>query len=232
MLEIDSTRDFYLPASVSSWAKQGITWEGVVLTASLHELTFHFQFPVLPSVTSDWIIFPATIPWSHPHSLLPWLQWCLSYFPSCQCNPSPWWICCFMFLWLVYQLNEWDCSKRFCPESKPLLSAAGQQSPIIAIEPHSAAVRVGESASFKCNVYSGAQPVRLEWKLASNKPLPGNYCAQTAFKEQNLLNNYWFYDIIIYNQLQLQFTLHNIFYVLSLILNFIQGAFEKASFLL
>lgn len=118
-----------------------------------------------------------------------------------------------MFLWLVYQLNEWDCSKRFCPESKPLLSAAGQQSPIIAIEPHSAAVRVGESASFKCNVYSGAQPVRLEWKLASNKPLPGNYCAQTAFKEQNLLNNYWFYDIIIYNQLQLQFTLHNIFYV-------------------
>uniref|UniRef100_A0A669AYK6 Heparan sulfate proteoglycan 2 n=1 Tax=Oreochromis niloticus TaxID=8128 RepID=A0A669AYK6_ORENI len=66
------------------------------------------------------------------------------------------------------------CSKRFCPESKPLLSAAGQQSPIIAIEPHSAAVRVGESASFKCNVYSGAQPVRLEWKLASNKPLPDN----------------------------------------------------------
>uniref|UniRef100_I3KIJ1 Heparan sulfate proteoglycan 2 n=1 Tax=Oreochromis niloticus TaxID=8128 RepID=I3KIJ1_ORENI len=53
-------------------------------------------------------------------------------------------------------------------------SSSRQQSPIIAIEPHSAAVRVGESASFKCNVYSGAQPVRLEWKLASNKPLPDN----------------------------------------------------------
>uniref|UniRef100_A0A8C9YK48 Heparan sulfate proteoglycan 2 n=1 Tax=Sander lucioperca TaxID=283035 RepID=A0A8C9YK48_SANLU len=48
------------------------------------------------------------------------------------------------------------------------------QSPIIAIEPHSAAVRVGESASFRCRVYSGQQPVRLEWKLASNQPLPDN----------------------------------------------------------
>ncbi|KAM7405193.1 hypothetical protein PAMP_012474 [Pampus punctatissimus] len=48
------------------------------------------------------------------------------------------------------------------------------QSPIIAIEPHSAAVRVGESASFRCRVYSGAQPVRLEWKLANNQPLPDN----------------------------------------------------------
>ncbi|XP_061908758.1 basement membrane-specific heparan sulfate proteoglycan core protein [Entelurus aequoreus] len=53
-------------------------------------------------------------------------------------------------------------------------SASRLQSPIIAIEPHSAAVRVGESASFQCKVYSGAQPVRLEWKLASNQPLPDN----------------------------------------------------------
>uniref|UniRef100_A0AAQ5ZDB4 Heparan sulfate proteoglycan 2 n=1 Tax=Amphiprion ocellaris TaxID=80972 RepID=A0AAQ5ZDB4_AMPOC len=59
-------------------------------------------------------------------------------------------------------------------QSKPLVSAAGLQSPIIAIEPHSAAVRLGESASFRCRVYSGAQPVRLEWKLASNQPLPDN----------------------------------------------------------
>ncbi|XP_040902825.1 basement membrane-specific heparan sulfate proteoglycan core protein isoform X9 [Toxotes jaculatrix] len=53
-------------------------------------------------------------------------------------------------------------------------SSSRLQSPIIAIEPHSAAVRVGESASFRCRVYSGAQPVRLEWKLASNLPLPDN----------------------------------------------------------
>ncbi|XP_036960000.1 basement membrane-specific heparan sulfate proteoglycan core protein isoform X8 [Acanthopagrus latus] len=53
-------------------------------------------------------------------------------------------------------------------------SSSRLQSPIIAIEPHSAAVRVGESASFRCRVYSGAQPVRLEWKLASNQPLPDN----------------------------------------------------------
>ncbi|XP_077945716.1 basement membrane-specific heparan sulfate proteoglycan core protein isoform X7 [Gasterosteus aculeatus] len=48
------------------------------------------------------------------------------------------------------------------------------QSPIIAIEPHITAVSVGESASFRCKVHSGAQPVRLEWKLASNQPLPDN----------------------------------------------------------
>nr|XP_020441243.1 basement membrane-specific heparan sulfate proteoglycan core protein isoform X3 [Monopterus albus] len=53
-------------------------------------------------------------------------------------------------------------------------SSSRLQSPIIAIEPHTAAVRVGESASFRCRVYSGAQPVRLEWKLASNQPLPDN----------------------------------------------------------
>ncbi|XP_068454510.1 basement membrane-specific heparan sulfate proteoglycan core protein isoform X9 [Clinocottus analis] len=51
-------------------------------------------------------------------------------------------------------------------------SSSRLQSPIIAIEPHSSAVRVGESASFRCRVYSGAQPVRLEWKLANNQPLP------------------------------------------------------------
>uniref|UniRef100_A0A8C9YF87 Heparan sulfate proteoglycan 2 n=1 Tax=Sander lucioperca TaxID=283035 RepID=A0A8C9YF87_SANLU len=60
--------------------------------------------------------------------------------------------------------------------SRKLVNAIGliQVSPIIAIEPHSAAVRVGESASFRCRVYSGQQPVRLEWKLASNQPLPDN----------------------------------------------------------
>ncbi|XP_077465112.1 basement membrane-specific heparan sulfate proteoglycan core protein [Stigmatopora argus] len=53
-------------------------------------------------------------------------------------------------------------------------SSSRLQSPIIAIEPHSAAVRAGETASFRCKVYSGAQPVRLEWKLSSNQPLPDN----------------------------------------------------------
>ncbi|XP_070400895.1 basement membrane-specific heparan sulfate proteoglycan core protein isoform X2 [Nothobranchius furzeri] len=53
-------------------------------------------------------------------------------------------------------------------------SSSRLQSPIIGIEPHSAAVRVGESASFRCRVYGGAQPVRLEWKLASGQPLPEN----------------------------------------------------------
>ncbi|XP_036447334.1 basement membrane-specific heparan sulfate proteoglycan core protein [Colossoma macropomum] len=53
-------------------------------------------------------------------------------------------------------------------------SSQGLQSPIISIEPHSAAVKLGESASFRCRVHSGAQPVRLEWKLTNNQPLPDN----------------------------------------------------------
>ncbi|XP_051515995.1 basement membrane-specific heparan sulfate proteoglycan core protein isoform X1 [Myxocyprinus asiaticus] len=48
------------------------------------------------------------------------------------------------------------------------------QSPIISIEPHSAAVKQGESASFRCRVHNGAPPVRLEWKLTNNQPLPDN----------------------------------------------------------
>ncbi|XP_038866751.1 basement membrane-specific heparan sulfate proteoglycan core protein-like [Salvelinus namaycush] len=50
----------------------------------------------------------------------------------------------------------------------------GLQTPIISIEPHSASLRQGESASFKCRVYGGAEPIRLEWKLSNNQPLPDN----------------------------------------------------------
>ncbi|KTF85092.1 hypothetical protein cypCar_00012330, partial [Cyprinus carpio] len=48
------------------------------------------------------------------------------------------------------------------------------QSPVISIEPHSAAVKQGESVSFRCSVHSGAQPVRLEWKPTNNLPQPDN----------------------------------------------------------
>uniref|UniRef100_A0A8C2AGW3 Cell adhesion molecule-related/down-regulated by oncogenes n=1 Tax=Cyprinus carpio TaxID=7962 RepID=A0A8C2AGW3_CYPCA len=50
----------------------------------------------------------------------------------------------------------------------------GLQSPVISIEPHSAAVKQGESVSFRCSVHSGAQPVRLEWKPINNLPQPDN----------------------------------------------------------
>uniref|UniRef100_A0A3B3SE98 Cell adhesion molecule-related/down-regulated by oncogenes n=1 Tax=Paramormyrops kingsleyae TaxID=1676925 RepID=A0A3B3SE98_9TELE len=53
-------------------------------------------------------------------------------------------------------------------------STSRLQTPIISIEPHSTAVRLGEAASFRCYIYSGAQPVHLEWKLAGNQPLPDN----------------------------------------------------------
>uniref|UniRef100_A0A672L9B0 Heparan sulfate proteoglycan 2 n=1 Tax=Sinocyclocheilus grahami TaxID=75366 RepID=A0A672L9B0_SINGR len=53
-------------------------------------------------------------------------------------------------------------------------SSSRLQSPIISIEPHSTAVKLGELASFRCRVHSGAQPVRLEWKPTNNLPLPDN----------------------------------------------------------
>ncbi|XP_062871277.1 basement membrane-specific heparan sulfate proteoglycan core protein isoform X2 [Trichomycterus rosablanca] len=46
--------------------------------------------------------------------------------------------------------------------------------PIISIEPHSAAVKKGESTRFRCSVHSGAKPIFLEWKQANNQPLPDN----------------------------------------------------------
>lgn len=56
---------------------------------------------------------------------------------------------------------------------------AGLQSPIIGTEPHTAAVHVGESVSFRCKVYSGAAPVRMEWRAANNQPLLGTIPAIT-----------------------------------------------------
>uniref|UniRef100_A0A8C5CHM1 Heparan sulfate proteoglycan 2 n=1 Tax=Gadus morhua TaxID=8049 RepID=A0A8C5CHM1_GADMO len=53
-------------------------------------------------------------------------------------------------------------------------SSSRLQTPIISIEPHSASVRLGQAASFKCRVYSGATPVRLEWKMSNNRALPAN----------------------------------------------------------
>uniref|UniRef100_H2MMH3 Heparan sulfate proteoglycan 2 n=1 Tax=Oryzias latipes TaxID=8090 RepID=H2MMH3_ORYLA len=56
--------------------------------------------------------------------------------------------------------------------SVSVTSPSSLQSPIIAIEPHSAAVEEGKSTSFRCKVYGGAEPVKLEWKMANNQPLP------------------------------------------------------------
>ncbi|XP_041129698.1 basement membrane-specific heparan sulfate proteoglycan core protein-like isoform X5 [Polyodon spathula] len=53
-------------------------------------------------------------------------------------------------------------------------TSSRQQTPIISIEPHSASVIQGQSASFRCRVYSGAQPIRIEWKMANNQPLLDN----------------------------------------------------------
>lgn len=170
-------------------------------TASLHEWTFQPRFPAEPSVTSDWAIFPRYCPMisSSSRSFLDFRR-CLSSLTACQWSSQPHWIaiCYFVFLWGISQLNEvrsWtEMSKlSLCGAQTAGFCPAGLQSPIIAIEPHSAAVRVGESASFRCRVYSGAQPVRLEWKLASNQPLPGNNHTHThTHWGVKLLNEFWF----------------------------------------
>ncbi|XP_048872624.1 basement membrane-specific heparan sulfate proteoglycan core protein isoform X13 [Brienomyrus brachyistius] len=53
-------------------------------------------------------------------------------------------------------------------------STSRLQTPVISIEPHNTVVRAGEAASFRCYIYNGVQPVRLEWKLENNQPLPDN----------------------------------------------------------
>lgn len=120
------------------------------------------------------MIFLAAVPWAHPHSLPEGVA-------SGHAQHG---------IYFSGKNNAAFISKGVClikndPDSKLLVSAAGLQSPIIGVEPHSSAVRVGESASFRCQVYSGAQPVRLEWKLANNQPLPGNNRAHAAGKEQS-----------------------------------------------
>ncbi|XP_028828394.1 secreted immunoglobulin domain 4 [Denticeps clupeoides] len=55
-----------------------------------------------------------------------------------------------------------------------LLHTARSQAPTLSIEPHVAAVQPGETASFRCRVVHGAQPVQLQWKRTNNLPLGDN----------------------------------------------------------
>ncbi|KAJ8258098.1 hypothetical protein GJAV_G00193140 [Gymnothorax javanicus] len=58
--------------------------------------------------------------------------------------------------------------------SSSTASSARLPTPTISIEPHRADVRQGDSASFRCRVHTGVPPVRLEWKLPNNRPMPDN----------------------------------------------------------
>ncbi|XP_026099660.1 basement membrane-specific heparan sulfate proteoglycan core protein isoform X24 [Carassius auratus] len=74
----------------------------------------------------------------------------------------------------ICQVDDGPFPRQASVSVSVLSSSSRLQSPIISIEPHSAAVKQGESASFRCRVHSGAQPVRLEWKPTNNLPLPDN----------------------------------------------------------
>ncbi|XP_040042173.2 secreted immunoglobulin domain 4 [Gasterosteus aculeatus] len=57
-----------------------------------------------------------------------------------------------------------------------LLCSAAGQAPEVSVEPRAATVLQGESASFRCQVQGGAQPIQLMWKKANNnnQALPDN----------------------------------------------------------
>ncbi|XP_074485268.1 secreted immunoglobulin domain 4 [Sebastes fasciatus] len=55
-----------------------------------------------------------------------------------------------------------------------LICSAAGQAPVVSVVPQAHTVRQGESASFRCQVGSGAQPVQLQWKRANNQALGDN----------------------------------------------------------
>ncbi|XP_036964541.1 basement membrane-specific heparan sulfate proteoglycan core protein-like isoform X1 [Acanthopagrus latus] len=55
------------------------------------------------------------------------------------------------------------------------LCAVAGQAAVVTVEPRTATVRQGESASFRCQLSGGAQPVGpIEWKRSNNQALPDN----------------------------------------------------------
>ncbi|KAM6939823.1 basement membrane-specific heparan sulfate proteoglycan core protein-like [Xenentodon cancila] len=55
-----------------------------------------------------------------------------------------------------------------------LICSVVGQAPVVSVEPRTATVRQGESASFRCQVRSSVQPVQVEWSRANNQALPDN----------------------------------------------------------
>ncbi|KAF3687399.1 Basement membrane-specific heparan sulfate proteoglycan core protein [Channa argus] len=55
-----------------------------------------------------------------------------------------------------------------------LLISVAAQAPVISVKPQAATVRQGETVSFRCQVQSGARPIKLEWIRANNQAVPEN----------------------------------------------------------
>ncbi|XP_063060314.1 basement membrane-specific heparan sulfate proteoglycan core protein-like [Engraulis encrasicolus] len=55
-----------------------------------------------------------------------------------------------------------------------VLHTVAGQAPSLSIAPRGAGVRLGETATFRCRVVSGTQPVKLEWKKTNNQGLGEN----------------------------------------------------------
>ncbi|XP_064160473.1 basement membrane-specific heparan sulfate proteoglycan core protein-like isoform X1 [Anguilla rostrata] len=86
----------------------------------------------------------------------------------------------------ILQASEDDSGEYICQvDGGPVLrqasvsvsvtsSSSRSPTPIVSIEPHSTSVRLGESVSLRCRVHSGAQPVRIEWRMSNGQPLQDN----------------------------------------------------------
>ncbi|XP_041838130.1 basement membrane-specific heparan sulfate proteoglycan core protein-like [Melanotaenia boesemani] len=55
-----------------------------------------------------------------------------------------------------------------------LICSVAAQAPVVTVEPRTATVRQGESASFRCQAKSTVQPVQLEWSKTNAQALPDN----------------------------------------------------------
>uniref|UniRef100_A0A3Q2QKN4 Basement membrane-specific heparan sulfate proteoglycan core protein n=1 Tax=Fundulus heteroclitus TaxID=8078 RepID=A0A3Q2QKN4_FUNHE len=55
-----------------------------------------------------------------------------------------------------------------------LIWSVATQAPVVTVEPRTATIRQGESVSYRCQVKSSVQPVRLEWRKGNNQALEDN----------------------------------------------------------
>ncbi|XP_077116591.1 basement membrane-specific heparan sulfate proteoglycan core protein isoform X3 [Ranitomeya variabilis] len=116
----------------------------------------------------------------HPDAAVTWMRPGASFSPNHQISGSR---------LRIMQASSADSGEYVCHYRSPsgalkasiLISVlSGVQnvyrleSPVISINPPSATIRQGENATFKCHVHTGAQPIRVTWKMGQNQPVQDN----------------------------------------------------------
>ncbi|XP_073512146.1 basement membrane-specific heparan sulfate proteoglycan core protein isoform X5 [Phyllobates terribilis] len=116
----------------------------------------------------------------HPDAAVTWMRPGASFSPNHQISGSR---------LRIVQASSADSGEYVCHYRSPsgvlkasvLISVlSGVQnvyrleSPVISINPPSATIRPGENATFRCHVHTGAQPIRITWKMGQNQPVQDN----------------------------------------------------------